>query len=103
MTSESVILGVPLGSVLLVNYEAASSGERDSGLDAALVAGMPRCMYFGRLISREAKRGGVVVFKMHCFNRGALGVGAPRTFSTRAGRLHAVVLMQLPAVAPAVG
>lgn len=100
MTGESVVLGVPLGSTLLVSYEAGSPGnERDLGAEVAVLMGMPRHMYFGRLLWRESRRGGVLVFRMLVANRGVPGVGAVRTFSTRTGRLWGAALMALPASA----
>lgn len=95
MGFEAIILNVPLGSMLFIEYHAGSRGGAQDGASDR-PEGMPRAFYFGRLCSRES-HGDHVVFRLLCtLTRGEPGKPVPRTFSTRVGTLGAVRFMELP-------
>jgi hypothetical protein len=92
MLPEEAICAAPIGSLVAVTYTKRGGVGSD--------------LYVGRVVAASGCGGassGHVIFKLLCLNRGEPGAPEHRTFSTqpvrgrRAGVLHGVRLLELPA------
>lgn len=103
MLPHDLVLAVPPGSLLWVDYKAGKIATRTAIIEAgdAEQAGMPGSHFVGRLIdAHESFEKGRyrVTFRMITLNRGEPGSPRVRTFSTAVGELRGALLLEVPPV-----